>query len=465
MNQELIGALDDLEASKGVSKEVILDALEKALEKSYEKNFNDHTNVEVHVDRENGEIHVFSVKVVKEEVEDPLREISLEEARQKDVDYELGDEVRIEVNPENFGRVAAQTARNIIIQKLHDAERQNIYDEYIGKVREVITCTVQRADLHNVYINLGRAEGFVPYREQIPGENLKQGDRVKLYVLDVRNNAKGAQILLSRAHPELVTRLFEQEVPEIADGIVEIYSVAREAGSRSKVAVYSNDPDVDPIGACVGYKGSRVNVIVDELHGEKMDITIYDPDPKVFISNALSPAMVNNVITNVPEKSSYVIVPDDQLSLAIGREGQNVRLAARLTGWKIDIKGESEYLKDPSFYDAAEISGDQKAEKLEENEEEENLDLIEDEEVDEDLEDAEENEKENLNENTEELEEEEELNLSEDEEVDGDEEELEIENLAEDTEETENIEEENEDTEEIEDEEIASQDEAEDLEA
>lgn len=366
MNQELLGALDDLEASKGVSKEVILDALEKALEKSYEKNFDDHTNVEVHVDRENGEIRVFAVKTVVEKVSDPCREISLEEARQRDVDLSLEDELRVEVKPENFGRVAAQTARNIIIQKLHDAERQNVYDDYIDRVRDIITGTVQRVDLHHVYINLGRAEGIIPPREQIPGEHLKQGDRVKLYVMDVRNASKGAQILLSRAHADLVTRLFEQEVPEIAEGVVEIYSVAREAGSRSKIAVYSNEPDVDPIGACVGYKGSRVNIIVDELRGEKMDITIYDKDPKVFISNALSPAMVNNVITNIPEKSSYVIVPDDQLSLAIGREGQNVRLAARLTGWKIDIKGESEYLKNPEFYDAYEISGAEKSRQTDE---------------------------------------------------------------------------------------------------
>ncbi len=371
MNQELLGALDDLEASKGISKEVILDALEKALEKSYEKNFDDNTNVEVHVDRLSGEIRVFSVKKVVEKVESPCQEISLTEARERDVDFNLGDEVRVEVNPENFGRVAAQTARNIIIQKLHDAERQNVYDDYIDRVREVITGTIQRVDVHNIYINLGRAEGVIPPREQIPGEHLRQGDRVKLYVMEVRNAAKGAQILLSRVHPDLVTRLFEQEVPEIADGVVEIYSVAREAGSRSKVAVFSNDVDVDPIGACVGYKGSRVNIIVDELHGEKMDITIYDKDPKVFISNALSPAMVNNVITNVPEKSSYVIVPDDQLSLAIGREGQNVRLAARLTGWKIDIKGESEYLKNPEFYDAAEISEEEKKPLQEEEQEEE----------------------------------------------------------------------------------------------
>ena len=365
MNENLIEALDALEKSKGLSKEVILEAIEKALEKSYEKNYDDRTNVDVVMDRESGEIRVYSLRNVVEEVEDPVTEISLAEAKVKNPSVEVGGQVRVEVSPENFGRVAAGTARNIVIQKLHDAERETIYDAYIDRVREIINGTVQRVDRGNVFINLGKTEGIVPAKEQIPGEHLEPGDRVKLYVADVRNSSKGAQVLLSRAHANLVIRLFEQEVPEIGQGIVEIYSVAREPGSRSKVAVYSSESDVDPIGACVGYKGSRVNYIVEELGGEKMDITIYDPDPQIFIANALSPAKVSRVITNEKEKTSVVVVPDDQLSLAIGKEGQNVRLAARLTGWKIDIKGESQYFEDPEAFELSEDEEDSPTSDLE----------------------------------------------------------------------------------------------------
>ncbi len=354
MNKELIRALDELEESKGISKEQILDALEKAMVKSYEKNFNDQTNVEVHIDSETGDMKMYSLREVVKEVEDPLNQISLEEARLKRKRIDLGDVLKVEVKPKNFGRVAAQTARNIVIQRIHDAERETVYQEYIDRVKEMITGTVQRIDFHNVYINLGKTEGVIPPNEQIPNEHLEVGQRVKLYVEDVRNSSKGPQILVSRAHHNLVVRLFEQEVPEIADGVVEIYSVAREAGSRTKIAVYSTDPNVDPIGACVGYKGTRVNIIVDELNGEKMDIIIYNEDPKVFISNALSPAQVIKVLANPNEKTAVVVVADDQLSLAIGKEGQNVRLAARLTGWKIDIKGESQYLEDPEKYDQME---------------------------------------------------------------------------------------------------------------
>lgn len=358
MNENLIEALDALEKSKGLSKEVILEAIEKALEKSYEKNYDDRTNVDVVMDRESGDIRVYSLRNVVDVVDDPVTEISLAEAKGYNPSAEVGGQVRVEVSPENFGRVAAGTARNIVIQKLHDAERETIYDAYIDQVREIINGTVQRVDRGNVFINLGKTEGIVPSKEQIPGEHLKPGDRVKLYVADVRNSSKGAQVLLSRAHPNLVTRLFEQEVPEIGEGIVEIYSVAREPGSRSKVAVYSMESDVDPIGACVGYKGSRVNFIVEELGGEKMDITIYDTDPQIFIANALSPAKVSRVIINEKEKTSVVVVPDDQLSLAIGKEGQNVRLAARLTGWKIDIKGESQYFEDPEAFQLSEEDED-----------------------------------------------------------------------------------------------------------
>lgn len=371
MNKEFINALDEIERSKGISKSVVIEALEKALEKSYEKNFEEHTNVEVHINSESGEIKIFALKTVVDKVEDELNEILIDEAKQKKKRIEIGDTIQIPVKPKNFGRVAAQTARNIVIQKIRDAERQSIYDEYEDKLREMITGTVQRVDNNNVYINLGKTDGVILPNEQIPTEKLEAGDRVKLYVADVKNSTKGPQILLSRAHHNLVVRLFEQEVPEITDGVVEIYSVAREAGSRAKVAVFSNDPNVDSIGACVGYKGARVNVIVDELAGEKMDIIIYDTDPKVFIANSLSPSQVEKVLINEEEKSALVVVPDDQLSLAIGKEGQNVRLAARLTGWKIDIKGESQYLENQSEYDAMELETDVNPEETSEKDGEE----------------------------------------------------------------------------------------------
>lgn len=352
MNKELLQALDELQTTKGISKKVILEAMAKALEKSYEKNFQDETNVEVVADEMTGDFHVYQLREVVDKVEDPIRQIRLEEAVVRYPKAQVGDSIRIEVQPDNFGRIAAQTARNIIIQKLRDAEREAVYDAYIDRMKEMIVGTVQRIDNNNVYINLGKTEGVITKREQIPREHLHVGDRVKLYVCDVRVSSRGPQVLLSRAHPNLVARLFEQEVPEINDGVVEIYSVSREAGSRTKIAVWSHDPNIDPIGACVGYKGNRVNLIVDELIGEKMDIIIYSEDPKQFIANALSPSAVNKVILQEEEHSAVVIVPDDQLSLAIGKEGQNVRLAARLTGWKIDIKGQSQYDADPSAFDA-----------------------------------------------------------------------------------------------------------------
>lgn len=347
MNKELLQALDELQNTKGIAKEVILDAMAKALEKSYEKNFQDETNVEVIADEMTGDFHVYQLREVVEKVEDPIRQIRLEDAVVRYPKAQVGDSIRIEVQPDNFGRIAAQTARNIIIQKLRDAEREAVYDAYIDRMKEMIVGTVQRIDNNNVYINLGKTEGVITKREQIPRERLHVGDRVKLYVCDVRISSRGSQILLSRAHPNLVARLFEQEVPEISDGVVDIYSVSREAGSRTKIAVWSHDPNIDPIGACVGYKGNRVNLIVEELVGEKMDIIIYSEDPKQFIANALSPSAVNKVILNEEDHSAVVIVPDDQLSLAIGKEGQNVRLAARLTGWKIDIKGQTQYDGDP----------------------------------------------------------------------------------------------------------------------
>lgn len=346
MGKELILALDEVEKTKGVPKEVLLEALEKALERSYEKNYPGHSNVEVDLDRESGDIYVYSLKEVVENVEDPQDEMSLEEARSLTSMAELGDLVRVVEKPKNFDRIAAQAAKNIILQKIRDAERQAIYDEYIHKEHELIVGTVQRADFANAMINLGKAEGIIPHKEMIPRERLHPGDRVKLYVLEVRNSQRGAQIVLSRAHPKFVARLFEEEVPELAEGLVEIHSIARQAGSRSKIAVFANDPEIDPIGAFVGYKGSRVNAVVDELNGEKMDIVTYDPEITKFITNALSPSDIIKVIPEEEGKMATVIVPDDQLSLAIGRGGQNVQLAARLTGWKIDIKGESEYAEE-----------------------------------------------------------------------------------------------------------------------
>lgn len=343
MNKEFIKALDDIEKEKGIGKAVILDALSKALVKSYEENFDSNSNVEISINEVTGDINVFAVKEVVEEVSDSNMQTSINEAKKVFNNPSVGDMVRIPVKPENFGRVAAQKARSIIIQKLKDAERETTYDDFKDREKEIINGSVQRVDNGIIFINLGKTEGIVPKAEQIPGEIVKAGDRLKLYIEEVSNTTKGPKITLSRTNPALIIRLFEDEIPEISNGVVEIYSISREAGSRTKIAVYSNDPTVDPVGACVGYKGNRVNAIVDELQGEKIDIIIYDKDIKVFISNSLSPANVKEVFVDEDEKSAIVIVADEQLSLAIGKEGQNVRLAAKLTSWKIDIKGESDY--------------------------------------------------------------------------------------------------------------------------
>ncbi len=343
MNSEFIEALEEIEKTKGIAKDTILDALEAALISSYKKNFGTAQNVEVDINRDSGEIKVFAKKTVVEEVANSSLEISLEEAKKLDDKYELGDIVLLEVTPKNFGRIAAQTAKQVVIQRIKDAEREVIYNEFVNRENEIITGMVQRTSKSNVFIDLGKTEGILPPAEQIEGEIYKQGDRLKLYVLEVKKTTKGPQIILSRSHPGLIKRLFELEVPEIQEGIVEIYAIAREAGSRTKIAVYSKDPNVEPVGACVGLKGSRVKAIVDELNGEKIDIVVWSKDIKEFIANSLSPSSVIDVEIDEKNKSALVVVPDHQLSLAIGKEGQNARLAAKLTSWKIDIKSESQY--------------------------------------------------------------------------------------------------------------------------
>lgn len=343
MNLDFINALLEIEKEKGISKDIIFDALESALISSYKKNFGTSQNVEIDMDRNTGEVKVFAVKEVVDEIENENLEINLDEAKKLDPKHEIGDLIKIEITPKDFGRIAAQTAKQVVIQRIRDAERDVIYEEFINRENEIITGLVQRISRNNVFIDLGKIEGILPPSEQMEHEDYKQGDRLKLLILEVNKTTKGPQIILSRSHPNLVKRLFELEIPEINDGIVEIFSISREAGSRTKIAVFSKDPNVDPLGACVGTKGSRVKVVVDELKGEKIDIVIWSKDIEEFIANSLSPSKVLKVIANKEEKSAIVVVPDYQLSLAIGKEGQNARLAARLTNWKIDIKSESQF--------------------------------------------------------------------------------------------------------------------------
>ena len=345
MNKEFIIALEELEKSKNVDKKIILEALEKALVKSYQKNYENNENVDVNIDEETGEIEVYSLKNVVDEVNDPIAEISKTKAREIDSKLDLGDICRVKIAPKNFGRVAAQTARNIVLQKIRDAQRDSVYSEYLDRANEIITGVVQREDKYNVYINLDKIEGIIPLKEQVENEKYIANQRIKVLIKDVKNTTKEPQIILSRKDKDLVVRLFELEVPEITNGIIEIYGIDREAGSRTKIAVFSNDPEIDSIGACIGFKGSRVNSIVEELQGEKIDIINYDKDIKTFIKNSLSPAEINEVYINDMKKQSLVVVREDQLSLAIGKEGQNARLAARLTGLKIDIKSQEEFDK------------------------------------------------------------------------------------------------------------------------
>ena len=346
MNQEFIGALKEIVKDKGISEDLLFTTIEDALVAAYKKNYAGPTssaqNVKVTIDRESGEIHVYSQKIVVEEVFDNVTEIGLEEAQEIKPTYDLDDVVDFEVTPKNFGRVAAQLAKGVVTQRIREAERSIIYNEYKEKEYDIITGTVLREDKGNVFVNIGKLETAIGPNEQIPREKYKFNEKIKLYVVEVKNTSKGAQIIVSRTHPGLVKRLFELEVPEIYEGVVEIKSISREAGSRSKIAVVSHDENVDPMGACVGPKGARVQNIVNELKGEKIDIIKWSKNPEEFIASSLSPAKVVSVTVDEDSKSAKVVVDDNQLSLAIGKEGQNVRLAAKLTNWKIDIKSKSQ---------------------------------------------------------------------------------------------------------------------------
>lgn len=343
MSKELVKAMQVLEEEKGISRQVIKEALESALALAYKKNYDQAQNVEVQFDENKGTIKVYSVKEVVETNYDSTLEISLEEALKINRAYEIGDKIKFEVTPKDFGRIATQTAKHVIMQRIREAERENIFEEFSQYVDEIMTGTVERQDHRFIYVNIGRVEAIMPLGEQIPSEQFEPDQRIKVYVAKVDKTSKGPQIVVSRAHNDFLRRLFEQEVPEIYDGTVEVMAIAREAGDRAKVAVRSRDKNIDPVGTCVGPRGQRVQAIVNELNGENMDIIEWNENPVVFIQNALSPAQVLKVDFNEEAHACIVVVPDNQLSLAIGKRGQNARLAARLTTYKIDIKSESSY--------------------------------------------------------------------------------------------------------------------------
>ena len=351
MNKELMGALDELEREKNISKETLLDAIEQSLIQAYKNHFGKADNVHVTINRETGDFSVYADRRVVEYVEDPAEEVSLVEAQKQNTNAEVGDILKVPVHSDKFGRIATQNAKNVILQKIREEERKVLFDQYHGNEKEVVTGIVQRVVGHNVSVNLGKADAILAENEQVKGETFKPTERIKVYILEVKDTPKGPRILVSRTHPGLVKRLFESEVAEVKDGTVEIKSIAREAGSRTKLAVWSNDPDVDPVGACVGVNGARVSAIVNELRGEKIYIINWDENPAILIENALSPAKVIAVMADPDEKTALVVVPDYQLSLAIGKEGQNARLAARLTGFKIDIKSETQARESGDFYD------------------------------------------------------------------------------------------------------------------
>lgn len=384
MSNDLVQALNDIERERGIPKRALVDAIKSALSTAYKKNFGVAQNVSVEFNEANGEVKVFSQKKISDEVKDPRLELSLEDAQELYPECKLEDLVYVEATPSEFGRIAAQTAKQVVIQKLREAERSLIYEEFLEREGEIITGTIQRVESKTVYISLGRTEGIMLAVDQIYGEKYEVGQRVKAYIYEVKNTPKGPNIFVSRSHPYFLRRLFEMEVPEIYDGVVEIKSIAREAGARSKIAVYSLDDKIDSVGACVGPRGLRVQNIVSELDGEKIDIIKYDKDPEKYISNALSPSRVVAVNINEIDKVARVIVPDYQLSLAIGKEGQNARLAAKLTGWKVDIKSESQMsdfqelidddIEDLEIHDETEdelLEADWAEENIEENREDE----------------------------------------------------------------------------------------------
>ena len=351
MNKELMDALNVLEKEKNISKDTLLGAIEQSLIQACKNHFGKADNVHVMINPDTCDFSVYAEREVKEFVEDPALEISLADAQNINANAELGDVIKVQIQSKEFGRIATQNAKNVILQKIREEERKVLYDQYYGMEKEVVTGIVQRIMGKNVSVNLGKADAILSETEQVRGEEFQPTERIKVYILEVKDTPKGPRIEVSRTHPGLVKRLFESEVAEVKDGTVEIKSIAREAGSRTKIAVWSNDPDVDPVGACVGMNGARVNSVVEELRGEKIDIINWDENPAILIENALSPAKVIAVMADPDEKTALVVVPDYQLSLAIGKEGQNARLAARLTGFKIDIKSETQARESGDFYD------------------------------------------------------------------------------------------------------------------
>ena len=343
-NKELIKALEDLEKEKGIKKDYLLESIETALVTAYKRNFDSSENVKVVMDEKTGATHVYAVKDIVEEVEDSVKQISLEAAKKINKTLKVGEQVDIEIVPKNFGRIAAQTAKQVIVQKIREAEREVLYTEYSDRKGEIVSGIIQKADRGIVIMDLGKLEGLMPAKEQIPTEKYRVNDKIKAYVVDVDRGEKGApQVIISRSHPDFVRKMLEIEIPEIYEGIIEVKSVSRDPGKRCKVAVYSQDENIDPVGSCVGQKGIRIQNIINELHGEKIDVIEWNPDISTFIASALLPAKIMAVDVREEEKFAQVIVADDQLSLAIGKAGQNARLAAKLTNWKIDIKSESQF--------------------------------------------------------------------------------------------------------------------------
>ena len=343
-SKELITAIEELEEERGISKGYLLESLETALVTAYKKNFDSAENVKVVMDANTGDIKVYTIKTVVEEVLDDQLEMSLEDAKKENKNAKIGDEIEIEIIPRNFGRIAAQTAKQVIVQKIREVERNMVYTEYNDRKGEIVSGIIQKAEGGTVVLDLGKLEGIMPVKDQIPTETYRVNDKIKAYVVSVERGIKGVpQVLVSRSHPDFVRKLFEFEIPEIYEGLIEIKSVSRDAGSRSKVAVYSTNENIDPVGSCVGQKGIRIQNIINELNGEKIDVIEWNPDPSTFLASALLPAQIMAVDIKEEEKFAQVIVQDDQLSLAIGKSGQNVRLAAKLTGWKIDIKTETQF--------------------------------------------------------------------------------------------------------------------------